>query len=321
MFRNLAIATLLFLLASIPVHAQTEPQNVPTLHLSAQLVLLDASVEDRRTGARIPGLTPSDFQLFEDKQPQQITYLSEDRLPLSLVFLFDATDSVAPVLRSLAIGSETILDHLRPGDEVAVMTFSSHATLIQDFNTNHLVIENAIRTASHVLDEHIPTLLSQDMVDAARQSLHATIPNSRHVEIWLTDGTTNGGEKHPTPAEARETVLRSNVVVSGLIEQSDITARVDPTLVRMGGTGEFGDYGTLTGGPFLKSNFAGAPDNFAALLDTLHRRYTLGFKPSNPKPAGTLCKLHLELSPRFFADHPSVKAKDITIRARQSYYR
>jgi hypothetical protein len=116
-------------------------------------------------------------------------------------------------------------------------------------------------------------------------------------------------------------VLRSNVVVSGLIEQSDITARVDPTLVRLGGTGEFGDYGALTGGPFLKSNFAGAPDSFAALLDTLHRRYTLGFKPSSPKPAGTLCKLHIKLSPRFFADHPSLKAKDITIRTRQSYYR
>jgi VWFA-related protein len=320
MLRRMALAVSLSLLAS-PVLAQTEPQDVQTLHLSAQLVLLDASVEDRRTGARIPGLTPSDFQLFEDKEPQQIAYLSEDRLPLSLVFLFDATDSVAPVLRALAIGSETILDHLRPEDEVAVMTFSSHATLVQDFTTNHLVMEDAIRKASHVLDEHVPTLLSQDIVDATKQSLRATIPNSRHVEVWLTDGTTNNGATKPTAAEARETVLRSNVVVSGLFEQSNITARVDPTLVRLGGTGEFGEYGTLTGGPFLKSTFAGASDSFATLLDTLRRRYTLGFKPSRAKPAGTLCKLHLELSPQFFADHPSVKPKDIVIRTRQSYYR
>jgi VWFA-related protein len=287
MLRRLMLVAALSWLAS-PVRAQTEQPDVQTLHVSAQLVLLDASVEDRRTGARIPGLTPSDFQLFEDKEPQQIIYLSEDRLPLSLVFLFDATDSVAPVLRSLAIGSETILDHLRPEDEVSVMTFSSHATLIQDFTTNHLVIENAIRQASHVLDEHIPTLLSQDMVDATKQSLRATIPNSRHVEVWLTDGTNNGGNK-PTPAEARETVLRSNVVVSGLIEQSGITAHIDPMLVRSGGAGEFGEYGVLTGGPFLKSTFAGASDSFAALLDTLRRRYTLGFKPARAKPAGTLC--------------------------------
>ena len=262
-----------------------------------------------------------DFLEEADKEPQQITYLSEDRLPLSLVFLFDATDSVAPVLRSLAIGSETILDHLRPEDEVSIMTFSSHATLIQDFTTNHLVMEDAIRKASHVLDEQTPTLFSQDIVDATRQSLRATIPNSRHVEVWLTDGTTNGGERHPTPAEAREIVLRSNVVVSGLIEQSDITAHIDPALVRSGGAGEFGEYGTLTGGPFLKSTFAGASDSFATLLDTLRRRYTLGFKPSSAKPAGTLCKLRLELSPKFFTDHPSVKAKDIVIRTRQSYYR
>ena len=319
MLRRLILAASLPLLAS--AHAQTQAQDLPTLHLSAQLVLLDASVEDRRTGARIPGLTPSDFQLFEDKEPQPINYLSEDRLPLSLVFLFDATDSVAPVLRSLAIGSEAILDHLRPEDEVSIMTFSSHATLIQDFTTNHLVIEEAIRRASHVHDEHTPTMFRQDMVDAAAQSMHATIPNGRHVEVWLTDGTTDRGEKSPKPAEARETVLRSNVVVSGLIEQSDITAHIDPTLVHSGGTGEFGDYGVLTGGPFLKSTFAGASDSFATLLDTLRRRYTLGFKPSRAKPAGTLCKLHLELSPQFFTDHPSVKAKDIVIRTRQSYYR
>lgn len=310
-------ASLLVLLAA----ARLVAQDTPTLHLTAQLVLLDASVEDRRTGSRIPGLTPDDFQLFEDKEPQQITYLSEDRLPLSLVFMFDATDSVAPVLRSLAIGSETILDHLRPEDEVSIMTFSSHATLIQDFTTNHLVMEDAIRKASHVLDEHTPTLLSQDIVDATRQSLRATIPNSRHVEVWLTDGTTNGGEKRPTPAEARETVLRSNVVVSGLIEQSDITAHIDSALVRSGGAGEFGEYGVLTGGPFLKSTFAGASDSFATLLDTLRRRYTLGFKPASTKPAGTLCKLRLELSPQFYTDHPSVKPKDTVIRTRQSYYR
>jgi VWFA-related protein len=321
MIRHLLLAATMTLLTATSAHTQTDPSQTPTLHLSAQLVLLDASVELRKTGAHLPGLTASDFTLLEDKDPQTITYLSEGRLPLSLVFLFDATDSVAPVLRFLAIGSNSLLDHLRPGDEVSVMTFSSHATLVQDFTTYHPSIEEAISKASHVHDEHVPTLLAQDMADAAAQSLRATIPNSRHVEVWLTDATSNYGKPDISPALAREQVLRSNVVVSGLIEQSDLTAQIDPHLVQSGGAGQFGDFARLTGGIFLNAKAVDVTAGFATIIDSLRQRYALGFKPSAQKPAGTLCPLHLQLSDQFWNDHPQFKRNDLIIRTRASYYR
>ena len=68
--------------------------------------------------------------------PQNISYFAHDRLPLSVVFLFDLTETVQPILKPLAEGARNILSHLRPQDEVSVMVFSSHTELLKDFTTD-----------------------------------------------------------------------------------------------------------------------------------------------------------------------------------------
>jgi hypothetical protein len=159
------------------------------------------------------------------------------------------------------------------------------------------------------------------MLEAATQSRRATVPNSRHVEIWLTDATSNYGKPDIDARIAREQVIRSNVVVSGLIEQSALTAAIDSRLVQSGDAGHFGDFATVTGGAFFQARAIDIASSFATVIDSLRQRYTLGFKPSAPKPAGTLCPLHLQLSARFWSDHPQFKRSDLIVRTRTSYYR
>jgi hypothetical protein len=86
----------------------------------------------------------------------------------------------------------------------------------------------------------------------------------------------------------------------------------------------FGDierYAALTGGPVAYSSPQAVATRLAILIDALRQRYTLGFKPSTDRPTGTLCRLHLELSPTFYAAHPTIKSKDVFIRTRAAYYR
>ena len=82
-------------------HAQSVPAG-PTLRVDVNLVVMDAQVLDRKHHHPVAGMTPEDFSLYENGLKQQITFLSQDRLPLSVVFLFDLTDSVRPVLDPLA---------------------------------------------------------------------------------------------------------------------------------------------------------------------------------------------------------------------------
>ncbi len=279
----------------------------------------------RRPTPPIPDLTPDDFVLTEDNVPQTITSLSEDQLPLSVVLLFDLTDTVHPVLVHLSGGAAQVLRHLRPQDEVAVMTFSSHTKLIQPFTRDRMSAVEGIDSASASYDEHEPTFLFEDLYEATEQSQRSRVPDARRVQIWLSDGSANDQDAdlhlaHHAPAllhtqqQATDALLRADTVVSALIEHS--TTRLT--------TGRFGDLehlAELTGGPVLYATAGDADQRLAALLDTLRHRYTLGYRPSQSRPAGTVCHLKLTLSPQFFAAHPGLRPKDVAIRSRQSYIR
>ncbi len=123
-----------------------------------------------------------------------------------------------------------------------------------------------------------------------------------------------------TKKEATELLLRSGAVVSALIEKSDATRR-EMLLGSDGRSGDVEELANLTGGPVVASTQFDVVDRFAGLLDSLRQRYTLGYKPLEAKPKGTMCRLSLALSPGFALRHPDLKVKDVAIRTRQSYVR
>ena len=294
------------------------------LRVGTQLVLVDASVQWKRTGQPLRGLGAADFVLVEDGVPQTISSASEDALPLSVVLLFDLTDTVHPVMQHLADGAAAVLRRLRPQDEVAVMTFSSHTKLEQRFTRDRLTAREGIDAASASYDQSEPTFIFEDLWEAVQVSETSSLRDARRVQVWVTDGSANDEEaqrglaKHPpaqwhTQEEAIRSLLQSGVVVSALIERSGLR-----------GTGRFGDvehYADDTGGPVLYATESNAADRLAALLDALRARYTLGYKPGEAKADGALCRLNVSLSPAFWVAHPGVKPKDVEVRARQSYVR
>ena len=105
-----SILSLCLIIASSAVAQQnihtppSSPDVTPVIRVSSQFVILDALVENRKTGNLVGNLEASDFQVEEDKDPQNISYFSHDQLPLSVVFLFDLTDTVQPILKPLAQG-------------------------------------------------------------------------------------------------------------------------------------------------------------------------------------------------------------------------
>jgi VWFA-related protein len=329
---HLAIMSTLLLCGCLSIRAQPAPQEIsPTLHVSSQLVLLDASVEVKKTGARIAGLTLADFTLTEDRKPQTLTYLSSGELPLSIALLFDVTESVRPVLKTLEQGAETVLVRLRPEDQVAVLTFSTHAYMLQGFTTDRALVLKAIHKAADTRETNEPTFIYEDMVQAVRQTGREPVPNQRRVQLWLTDGSANieedfltpfggrGGPKLPGKTEATDALMRSGQVVSELIEESALTHRS-----MGGGHDRFGDiraFADMTGGPVVESPGPRVVARFGDLIDAIRQEYTVGYKPAEAKAAGTLCHVDLRLSDGFFARHPEVRAKDVAVRTRTSYYR
>jgi VWFA-related protein len=314
--------------------AASPPQSgLPTIHIDTRFVLLDALVEDKKSGAPLETLSAKDFQLFEDGVPQTISYFSHDQLPLSVVFLFDMTETVHAALEPLAQAALQVLGHLKREDEVAVMTFSSRADLMQNFTTNRTLAAEGIKTASWMADVE-GTFLDEDMFEAVEQVMKAK-SGSRRVLVWLTDGTANEengftratiGQHAPAHLHSREEamtrLLQSDAVVSVLIDRTAETYRAMGAPGR-GGTrlGDIDEYAKATGGPVLDTGTKEVPQNLALLIDRVRARYTLGYKPGRAESPGKFCKLSLRVSPEFLNEHPDVRKQGLVVMTRSGYYR
>jgi VWFA-related protein len=316
--------------------AADPPSISTTIHIDSQFVLLDALVQNKKTGNAADTLSAKDFQLSEDRVPQTITYCSRDQLPLSVVLLFDMTETVHAALEPLARAATEILGHLKREDEVAVMIFSSRTELLQGFTTNRALAADAIRTASWMADVE-GTFLNEDMFEAVDQVMKARAPGNRRLLVWLTDGTANEengftrasiGQHAPahlhSQAEAMTTLLQSGAVVSALIDR---TAETNRAIMEssMGGSGtRLGDidqYAKATGGLILNSGTKEAADRLSFLIDQMRARYTLGFKPNRAVPQGKFCKLSVQLSPEFFREHHELRKSDFVVLTKSGYYR
>jgi VWFA-related protein len=310
------------------------------IQVSSQFVVLDALVENEKTGNLVDNLEIKDFQVSEDGTPQNISYFSHDQLPLSVVFLFDLTETVQPTLKPLARGAHEMLSHLKPKDEVSIMVFSSHTELLQDFTTDRALASAAMERASEMKSTE-GTFIHEDMYEAIDQASKSKVPDSRRVLVWLTDGTANFensltqktiGQQAPahlhTKEEATTRLLHSGVVVAALIDRSAKTdafmavADISPISFLAGGRiGDINKYADVTGGPLLKSSKTEVAARLSELIDELRGRYTLGYKPSTSKPAGSFCKLQVTLTPAAYKEHPDSRKRDLLVRSKRGYYR
>jgi VWFA-related protein len=307
--------------------------------VSVRLVNVDVQVSARKTHKTIRNLRQDDFEIYEDNVRQQITSFSQDRLPLSIVFLFDLTDSVRPVLKSLAAGAMEALQHLKPEDEVAVMTYSASGHLIQDFTTDHELAVAAMRKASHMESDEA-AFFNEGIFQAAKQLAKGHNPSSRRVVIWLTDDIPNfpseetrarygrslGKARLHSEAEATAELLHAGATVSTLLQRSEISdeefsLRMSKAAQTMLDNmryppGSVNKYALASGGEVIETSTKRMQEHLASLIDNLRLRYTLCYRPAITQPKGKFSAIKVRLTP----EARKTIGGQVTISARQGYY-
>src|SRR5262249_56930393 len=227
------------LFAGIALAQSTPPQpsltDGGTIRVTVRVEVVDAQVITKKTGHAATSLKREDFQVYEDNVLQEITSFSQDELPLSVVILFDLTDSVRPVLRSLGEGAMEALQHLKPEDEVAVMVYSASATLIQQSTTDRALAAAAIAKASR-MESREAAFFNEGIYQAAAHLERSSDSTRRRVIIWLTDDVPNipseevrmrSGRSMPEGAlhsekDAMLELLRTGTTVCTLLKRSEI---------------------------------------------------------------------------------------------------
>jgi VWFA-related protein len=327
---------LLAQLLSITSGAQTAEIQPPVYRVDVHVVLVDAQVLSKKTRQAARELKKEDFELYEDNVRQQVSSFSQDTLPLSVVLLFDLTDSVRPVLSSLADGALEALQHLKPEDQVTVMTYAASAQVLQEATTDRALAAAAIEKASR-MESGEAAFFNEGIFQAAEQLTKGKNPSSRRVIIWLTDNVPNipsedsvplryrkslNGAMPHTQAEAMHHLLQTSTVVCSLVKQSDDSISGEQGLMAhpaermLHPPGEVYKYASVTGGQVIEFKKKELKEKLARLIDDLRMRYTMGYHPSAQKPKGKYCAIKVKLTPK------TRKAiGNVVVEAKQGYYR
>jgi VWFA-related protein len=339
--------TVVFLLISwlgiqLPAYSQSEPspEAEQVFRVKVDLVVVDAQVLSKKTKRPVAALRREDFELYENGVRQQLTSFSQDELPLSLVFLFDLTDSVRPVLQPLAEGALRSLQHLKPEDEVAVMVYAAQAQMLQNFTTDRQLIVKAIQKASR-MESREAAFFNQGMFQAALQSERATNPTSRRVIVWFTDNIPNipseeirsqyaktlPAEDLHTEKDAFRELFISDASVYTMLERSEISDREfmsnlhNPLMMlqkRQYPPGDVYKYSGETGGMvFEPVGPKQAAKKLAEMIDEIRSRYTLGYHPlTSSNQPGRFYQLKLRVAPE-----TEKREGKLIVKTRRGFYR
>src|SRR5919197_4032839 len=131
-----------------PSPAPTTDQSQEKEVVNVRRVRLPITVMDKR-GQFVSGLAANDFQIFEDKAPQQIdSFTSEENsnLPLYVAVLMDTSPSTAGKLKFEQESAMNFIQTVvRPRhDRVLFATFDDQINLLQDFTDKLELLDKAV---------------------------------------------------------------------------------------------------------------------------------------------------------------------------------
>ena len=273
------------------------------------LVNVFVTVRDRHH-AIVRGLEKEDFQVYEDGQPQDISYFSaESNLPITLGMLLDTSGSEEFMLGAEKdAGSRFLARLMRKGDLAMVMSFDLDVDLLADFSDDRAMLNRAINRAQinapsggMIAQGPLPTSGTggTNFYDAVYLACHDKLSGEagRKAVVVLTDAEDTGSKLRLQ--DAVEAAQRSDTVVDILLVAAD-----------GGDEGVAHRLADETGGRvIIVRNERNLEKGFDELIDELRLQYTLAYTSTNKKRDGTYRKIRVEM-----------KNKDYSSLARRGYY-
>ena len=305
----LATLILCFVFAADVCRGQQSP-NDDVIRINTDLVVLDALVIDKKTGLPVRDLKATDFELFLDDVKQQITYFSEDQLPLSVVLLLDVSGSVVPFIEQIGHNARAAFEKLKPQDEVAVMAFAIEQKLVQDFTKDRQLVSEKIVEASRVETIGRGTFFNDALRSALSVMEKASNPVSRRVILVVSD---NIASEHGSDKHLVVDLLESGIVVYGLVVRGGIGKVIN--MMTMGAMHGLDDYTQATGGELIGAKKKEVDGRLVELINHLRARYSLGFKPPETTLDGKLHRIKLKISPSALT-----RDEKLTVRTRTGYH-
>jgi Ca-activated chloride channel homolog len=270
-----------------------------------RLVTLMAPVYDR-SGRPVADLRPTDFELFEDGQPQQIALVRSGETPINLALLLDLSKSAFltnPLIRDAA---RQFVQLSQPGDRVAI-----HALVNSLFQVIAPITADRQRLLP-LLDTLPPISGGSPIYDCmvlsyAREPLNTM--GERSAMIVLTDGMDNQFEAPGRGSQIPFERFRSAAAEWPIPIYTVLVPYEDDTLQEHGRRNMQQLAEASAGRLFEVQNPSDLDGVFAKVAEDLRSVYSIGYYPDNQNFNAAWREIRLR-----------VKRSGVILRTRPGYY-
>jgi Ca-activated chloride channel family protein len=298
------------------------PQTPQRIIQVVNLVDVLFTVLNRRNKL-VPDLQKEDFQIFDEKFPQDIRYFSKQSdLPLRIGMLVDTSNSIRDRIKFEQDASINFLfSVLRRGrDEAFVMTFDDEPQVVQAFTSDAGLLRDQIMQTR----AGGGTAIYDAIYQACQSELsHPPRPPGdqpdvvRRVMILISDGDDNLSTH--TRGEAIEMAQRTSVVIYTIststqwiqLSQTDPDKLANRKTHLTEGDKILQDLADETGGrAFFPYHVDDLDQSFQDIGDELRNQYSIAYIPTNYVLDGRYHRIRIEVP-----DH-----KGYQVRARRGYF-
>jgi VWFA-related protein len=320
-------------------------KDEPPLKLSTQVVNIDVTVKEKKTGRLVQNLTKKNFTVYEDGVKQEVTNCSSGEGPMTVVLLLENnfrnryyTNYYDPTFAQEVFQSAAafVQGFVKPKDFIAVVTFSMKPKVIQDFTGDgHLLysaIISAYRDTLNFSESNIYDALSFALLGGKAIQLYeenagpSEYTGLQEVEghtavILITVGkdtfsriTYDKALKIASGAGVPIfTVGVGNLFFKKYEQYLSPEARMD----FLQAFNQLKSFAALTGGAYYEMTFEGEIPNIMRNIEVLLRnQYSVGYVPSNTRREGKDRKIKVEVD----VDGDGVpETKQLELSFRQRY--
>jgi Ca-activated chloride channel family protein len=194
-----------------------------TFRSGVELINVTTTVTDQ-DGRFVSGLRKEDFTVYEDGERQEVTQFSNERVPVSLGIVLDASGSMTPDKMSAARAAidRFVYDLLSPEDELFFMEFANRPDLVQDWTTDRRAISRAVSRVSPSGGTAMYDAIA-DAVPLANIGKHP-----KKALLVISDG--NDTNSSLSVGELRQLIRESEVLVYALGVDGTATTFRGPTI-------------------------------------------------------------------------------------------
>jgi len=255
------------------------------MKVDVSLVLIPVTITDP-LNRLVTGLDKENFEIYENKDQQELKSFSSEDAPVSIGVIFDMSGSMGSKIERAREAVIEFFKTANPQDEFFMITFADKPEEVSDFTSS---VEDIQGKLVYTVPKGRTALLDGIYLGVSKMR-QAKYPKKALLII------SDGGDNHSryTEGEIKSTVREADVMVYAI----GIYDHTMATQEEAAGPALLSDITEITGGrAFTIDNPNDLADVATKIGIELRNQYVLGYRPKNPGHDGKWRKIKVKLLP------------------------